>query len=451
MSDFFANLPSKSIDMRRLFALLLLFGSASYLNAQCSVNIVPDTIFACISDTITISSHPDTGYVVYFDQFETTTAGPEWTTLPLKIAPCPPNNSPADSIVAWFDMDNFPNGSLRKTSLSGLDLTYDTSYVLHWDMKYGDVSISDYCEDPEVADEGVGIQIEAPGGNWLMLTYFAPNSNTTGPLYSWNSHSLNLPSAYCTDSTNIRWYQFDYTGEIYDHWGIDNVSITKSSSNSPGNASYEWYRNGAYLADSQDVVLKPVLAGTYVVKMTTNYCTAFDTVEVVTLPPPQPDLGNDTILNLSDSLILDVGCAHCNYYWSTGETVPSIILDTSDLGAGSHIVWVEVSRGNSCSVIDWMSVTFTVLSGQRENRAPGKLEIYPNPGEDFVYVNAQMPVEGEEFIRLYDANMNLLRDQKIYRVYPEPYKVMLPGLKPGIYFIEMHTGVHAYQSVFIRK
>lgn len=67
--------------------------------------------------------------------------------------------------------------------------------------------------------------------------------------------------------------------------------------------------------------------------------------------PPVFSLGNDTILCQGDTLLLDPGTTIGQFTWSTGDTTPTITVDTSG------IYWLEISTGAACIASDTIQVS----------------------------------------------------------------------------------------------
>ena len=54
------------------------------------------------------------------------------------------------------------------------------------------------------------------------INYFDP---TAGNYTSWAQYCYTIPLAAQTSNTIFSWWQGGSSGTIYDHWGIDNVTI----------------------------------------------------------------------------------------------------------------------------------------------------------------------------------------------------------------------------------
>ncbi|MFH1320704.1 MAG: gliding motility-associated C-terminal domain-containing protein [Bacteroidota bacterium] len=102
-------------------------------------------------------------------------------------------------------------------------------------------------------------------------------------------------------------------------------------------------------------------AGIYFVEVFKNGCSGLDTISISQLPEISVQLGNDTLICVNTSVILDAGNVGSAYQWSTGETSQIIIADS----AGSYIV--EVFKG-SCSNSDTIIISqFSGISANLGN------------------------------------------------------------------------------------
>ena len=108
-----------------------------------------------------------------------------------------------------------------------------------------------------------------------------------------------------------------------------------------GYVSYLW-QNG-----STDSIFVVNTYGTYWVEVIDNIgCVYSDTINIELFPSPIINLGNDTLLCLGDSLILNAGGGYLSYNWNTGSNDSIIVI--SSFG----IYWVEVTNEFGCTAID---------------------------------------------------------------------------------------------------
>jgi gliding motility-associated-like protein len=114
--------------------------------------------------------------------------------------------------------------------------------------------------------------------------------------------------------------------------------------------NYEW----ADLPFTNDtIIVSPDTTTTYYVTVHDN-CNGviYDSITVTVLPLPEIDLGNDTIVCGSDSLLLNAGGGFFSYTWQD-ESSDSTYLVTE---AGTY--WVQVTSDNGCASADEISVSF---------------------------------------------------------------------------------------------
>jgi gliding motility-associated-like protein len=99
----------------------------------------------------------------------------------------------------------------------------------------------------------------------------------------------------------------------------------------------------SYFWSTQDTTARLVVrdSGRYDVIVSNGQCVSYDTVFVLTLPPPQVNLGPDTMICRGDTLFLRAApFEKYTYRWNDGSTKPNFkIFDTGIAG-------VEVSFGN---------------------------------------------------------------------------------------------------------
>ena len=93
--------------------------------------------------------------------------------------------------------------------------------------------------------------------------------------------------------------------------------------------------------------------GIYWVQTSNGQCLATDSITISINQPPVPNLGNDTTLCQSQTLLLNGGSA-TSYLWSNSSTAPSINV------AASGTYWVLASNG-LCSASDSITISINQL------------------------------------------------------------------------------------------
>jgi hypothetical protein len=155
-----------------------------------------------------------------------------------------------------------------------------------------------------------------------------------------------------------------------------------------GAASYEWFpATGLDDATSSHPVATPAATVDYSV---TGYssagCSNTNQITITVNPLPVVNLGADTILCDSASLILDAGPGYSFYNWSTGVATQTI--EVTDSNSYSVIV----TDANGCEGSDTIVVDMDVCTSIEEVVLTNDgLEVYPNPATGFVTVEFQTP------------------------------------------------------------
>ena len=102
------------------------------------------------------------------------------------------------------------------------------------------------------------------------------------------------------------------------------------------------------------------------------------------------ELGADTTLCSNQTLTLNAPTGGSyGYSWSTGDSTPSIVVDTTSLGGnGTYYISVNVMDfATGCDYIDTIRVTFSVCVGLNEKAGLPGFTIYPNPTNGLFTVN----------------------------------------------------------------
>lgn len=287
--------------MSRLFIVFvgILIGTTIEVSAQCSVEVFPDdtvTVYCGYSDTITMSAYGNSGNHVLSNDFNNGTPGPGWEVTPAATFTNPCGTGPDGSVCMWMG-DATPNP--RYITTVGFDLS--PGAIICFDLRFAIQGENTPCEGPDLQDEGVYLQYSTNNGaSWTNIHYFEPMSDPN--LTSWQQYCFNLPVGGQTPDTKIRWYQDTVTNLQYDHWGLDNISITVDDPT----AVFTWQHNG-YVGQNPPPV---IVSGdtTFVITYTNDagdVCR--DSVIVVAIPPRL------TAQTIPDTSFCDnVGCIDLN-------------------------------------------------------------------------------------------------------------------------------------------
>lgn len=91
---------------------------------------------------------------------------------------------------------------------------------------------------------------------------------------------------------------------------------------------------------------------------------AKDSITVLVLPIPAPNLGADDSICAGSNIILDAGIPGLTYFWSTGQRTQTISV------AAAGIYWVRVDNG-ACA--GWDSIQVTILPNPHVELGPNRI------------------------------------------------------------------------------
>ena len=211
--------------------------------------------------------------------------------------------------------------------------------------------------DPKVAIDLGADTLLCFGDSTLLLNATLPSAT-----YVWSDNStaptllVKQPGFYwvdvtvngCTESDSIR---INFSPDIQPNLGNDTALCPGSTIlldvSIPG-VSYRWNDNSTGpLFNVRD-------SGIYSVTVTLGSCTAVDSI-VITSSSSTFNLGNDSILTVGDSLVLDASSASGSLRWSDNSTGQTLKVKTTG------IYWVDVTI-SGCTTRDSISVIFKPIN-----------------------------------------------------------------------------------------
>jgi gliding motility-associated-like protein len=270
-------------------------------HSQCNLQIIPaDTITITCGETIDIdmSAYGNSGNQVLNNNFNDGTVGSGWLATPAATFtnPCSPG-SPDGTTHIWLG-DATPQPRILTTQ--SFDLSLGGSIC--FDLRFAVQAEAAPCEGPDEPQEGVYIQYSTDGGGiWNNINYFDPIGGYDPTLTSWQQYCFPIPLGALTPNTQLRWYQDATSGAEYDHWGLDNVSITL---NDPS-YHYEWTHT-SFLGQNPPTVTvtSDSVFTVYYTNGIDDTCTA--SVVVQTVPP------TFTVTSVADTSLCGSGCVELN-------------------------------------------------------------------------------------------------------------------------------------------
>jgi hypothetical protein len=127
--------------------------------------------------------------------------------------------------------------------------------------------------------------------------------------------------------------------------------------------------------------------GWLVLEIAEGECTSKDSLFVTVDPIPQFELGADTTICDTASLLLDAAVSGGIYEWNNGSNEPTLLVDEEGYYE------VVVTLGN-CSAEDGITVSIQNCTLSTEDILSQKTKIYPNPAGEFVMIEIPSELVG---------------------------------------------------------
>lgn len=169
------------------------------------------------------------------------------------------------------------------------------------------------------------------------------------------------------------------------------------------------------------------------------------TLILVVLPGPEIYLGADTVLGLSQSVLLNAEYPSATYLWNTGATTPEILVDYALAGLGTSSFSVTTTAPNQCSDSDTILITFDQGIGEKKLFNSQHLKVYPNPASNQLFVDFMD--ESSCNIDLYD-NTGRLVHSFIKEYGHKTFSFSVSNLDNGFYFLKIRSKEYSAISRF---
>ncbi len=162
-----------------------------------------------------------------------------------------------------------------------------------------------------------------------------------------------------------------------------------------------------------------------------NGCWVTDSIYIDVQAGFNISIGQDTVINKKDTLILSVPDIYDSYLWSTGSIDNNIELTGVDYGIGDWNIWVEVSNG-ACISSD--TINLSIIDDISELMDLGVL-IYPNPVTENIYIASEKKIQSCDLID-YQGNIILSRSE--FTSMNSKIEINLSMINSGIYVLRIY-------------
>jgi hypothetical protein len=127
-----------------------------------------------------------------------------------------------------------------------------------------------------------------------------------------------------------------------------------------------------------------------------------------------------------------------SYLWSTGDTSQSIQVSGTQLGVGTHTLWLKATLGN-CSDTDSLEVQVAPCTYIQEN-AKTKITLAPNPNSG-QFILKITPLFSSDFtLNLYSIDGRLVKQMHVSGNNRGEFDIDLGAISQGVYIIKILDG-----------
>jgi hypothetical protein len=169
-------------------------------------------------------------------------------------------------------------------------------------------------------------------------------------------------------------------------------------------------------------------------------------VNLFTIPAPDVNLGNDTIIGMNTNITLDAGPG-TSYNWSTGENTQTIVVDSTGIGVGTTIIWVEVTNEFGCVGTDTIQIEFMDNTGMENFYNSADISIVPNPSDGMFDIQFNAFPEGEIFVEIFNLNGALVLNERHYSQSGSSVTIHANELPTGFYTLKVTNS----RKTFVHK
>ncbi|MDD3875212.1 MAG: PKD domain-containing protein [Bacteroidales bacterium] len=339
-----------------LFVVVFILLLSAQIYAQCTItsyaNGTPSSIQVCPGTNVVLSAVGNCPTYLMNNDFNLGHAGTGWqaTNQAMFTNPCAPH-SPDGTTYMWMG-----STSTAPRILTTVPFNVSSGGTISFQMRYAVQSLSSPCEGPDLYNEGIAVQYSTNNGStWVTIAYYAPNGNiltaiptstspgTSGqtPFTVWTTQTLQIPAAAQTNATRFRWAQTVSTSNVYDHWGIDNVTIGVP----PPNINI-WWAHGP--TGPNPPTVSPTTTTTYTVYISNQTETVQNSVQVIVQQPAVLQINNlpSSVCSNSGTIALSGNPAGGTF---SGPGMSGNIFNPATAGAGQHTITYSYNTSVGCN------------------------------------------------------------------------------------------------------
>ncbi|MBN2571324.1 MAG: immunoglobulin domain-containing protein [Ignavibacteriales bacterium] len=270
-----------------------------------------------------------------------------------------------------------------------------------------------------------------------------PNSLNANKIYYWRVFATSsTDTIYCNQIA-----EFVVEKSIDIDINSEYTICTGASLNLSLNDSYETVQiNDSTIYDS--IILKE--KGMYQINVEDEFGhIAIDSFNLVLNPLPILDLGNYISITENDSITIGVDDIYESYLWNTNDT--SNIMQINRPATGSYEYWIKVTDYNTCSNSDTVTLFVTPYVNTVNLSLTHTISIYPNPSNDYLYIEAVNFGNSNFNIEIYNIKGQLIKTIERDIIKKEILEIDISDLEQGVYLYKMHINEYKFNGKIVKK
>ncbi|UCH14967.1 MAG: T9SS type A sorting domain-containing protein, partial [Bacteroidales bacterium] len=167
-------------------------------------------------------------------------------------------------------------------------------------------------------------------------------------------------------------------------------------------------------------------------------CYVTDTADIQQHPHLKFSLGSDTILLISDSLILNAPKGFKEYVWHDYSFNKSYLAKAPDRQPGNYYYWLCATDSMGCQASDTISIEYIENFKWIDLSGDATIITYPNPAHDWLYWYINTENFGKLILELTDENGRIVHNEKIDNYLPGEIKQLkMHDFPSGAYYLSI--------------
>jgi len=165
-------------------------------------------------------------------------------------------------------------------------------------------------------------------------------------------------------------------------------------------------------------------------------CTSYVEVMVTVNDIVDVDLGGDQTICDNQLFTLNAGNGYAAYEWNDMTTDPTLVVNGSTVGVGTHVFYVTATTDQGCTTTDTVTFTIDNCTGIDE-KGGAALTVFPNPSNGLVYVDFGAAISEEVDLTVLDVSGKAVFNQVIGTTNQSRVELNLSDFPVGLYYINL--------------